>query len=71
MYDFIIGISDSSNVFVSTGRPNIDGTGIDPPDCKTLDNGVFENFILADEPFAKALWITETCVLVNNNLMYW
>ena len=55
MYDFIIGISDSSNVFVSTGRPNIDGTGIDPPDCKTLDNGVFENFILGDEPFAKAL----------------
>ena len=29
---------------------------------------VFENFILADEPFPKALRIFETCVLVNNNL---
>ena len=29
---------------------------------------VFENFILADEPFPKALQIFETCVLVNNNL---
>ena len=28
----------------------------------------FENFILADEPFAKALRIFETCALVNNNL---
>ena len=25
-------------------------------------------FILANEPFAKALWRFETCVLVNNNL---
>ena len=29
---------------------------------------VFENFILADESFPKALRIFETCVLVNNNL---
>ena len=28
----------------------------------------FENFILADEPFAKALQILETCVSVNNCL---
>ena len=35
-----------------------------PPDSIILDNWVFENFILADEPFAKAL---QTCVLVNNN----
>ena len=28
----------------------------------------FDNFILADEPFAKALRSFETCVLVNNNL---
>ena len=39
-----------------------------PPDCTILDNYVFENFILADEPFAKALRIFETCVLVNNTL---
>ena len=28
---------------------------INSPDCTILDNLVFENFILADEPFAKAL----------------
>ena len=39
-----------------------------PPDCKILDKWVFENVILADQPFAKALWIFETCVSVNNNL---
>ena len=26
-----------------------------PPDCIILDNWVFENFMLADEPFAKPL----------------
>ena len=31
-------------------------------------NRVYNNFILADEPFAKALRSLETCVLVNNNL---
>ena len=30
--------------------------------------GVFDNFILAEELFAKALRSFETCVLVNNNL---
>ena len=34
----------------------------------TLDHWVFENFILADEPFAKDLRDFETCVLINNNL---
>ena len=36
-----------------------------PTNCTILDNQVFENFILADEPFAKPLQIFETCVLVN------
>ena len=31
-------------------------------------NRVYNNFILANEPFAKALRSLETCVLVNNNL---
>ena len=39
-----------------------------PSDCLVLCNWVFDNFILADEPFAKALQSFETCVLVNNNL---
>ena len=38
-----------------------------PPDC-ILDNWVFENFILADERFAKTLRVFETCVPVDNNL---
>ena len=39
-----------------------------PPNCPIFSNWVFDNFILADEPFAKALGNLETCVLVNNNL---
>ena len=39
-----------------------------PPDCPILCNLVFENFILANELFHKALRIFETCILVNKNL---
>ena len=39
-----------------------------PPDCPILNNRVFNNFILADELFAKALRNLKTCVLVNYNL---
>ena len=39
-----------------------------PPNCIILNSSVFENFILADKPFAKALRIFETCVSVNLNL---
>ena len=39
-----------------------------PPNCNILDSWVFENFILADEPFARAFQIFETCVLIDNNL---
>ena len=35
--------------------------------CTILDRRVFENFVLADKPFAKTLQIHETCVLANNN----
>ena len=54
-------------VFDSIGEPNMDGIGINPPDWFILDNWVFENFILANEPFAKALQIFETWVAINNN----
>ena len=40
-----------------------------PPDCIIFDNWVFDNLILADELFAKALRRFETCVLINNNLL--
>ena len=39
-----------------------------PPNCIILDSSVFENFLLADKPFAKALRIFETFVSVNLNL---
>ena len=50
-------------------KPDIipDISVINPPDCIILDNWVFENFILANEPFAKALQIFETYKSVNNN----
>ena len=39
------------------------------PNCTILNNWVFQNFTLADEPFAKALQSFKICVLVNNNLL--
>ena len=39
-----------------------------PPDCLISCNWVFNDFILANEPFAKAWQSFETCALVNNNL---
>ena len=41
-----------------------------PPDCPILCHWVFDNFILADERFEKALISLETCVLVNNSLCW-
>ena len=40
----------------------------DSLNCPILCIWVFDNFILAEKLFGKALWILETCVLVNNNL---
>ena len=39
-----------------------------PSNCRILCNSVFDNFILVEELFAKALQSFETCVLPNNNL---
>ena len=39
-----------------------------PPDCSILCQCVFDNFILAEELFEKALWSLESCVLVSNKL---
>ena len=38
------------------------------PGCAILYNWVFDNFILADELFVKALPSFKTCILVNSNL---
>ena len=51
-----------SNPVFSNGLKNIPKNS---HDCPILNNRVFDNFILADKPFAKALRTIETCVLVN------
>ena len=52
-----------------TGRPNIPSeANRNYPNRTILENWVVENFILADEPFAKALHMFEACVSVKNNL---
>ena len=52
--------------YISCGIPAINSPRT-PSYYIILKNWVFENFILVHEPFAKALRISETCVLVNNN----
>ena len=37
------------------------------PDCTILYSRVFEKYLLAVEPFAKALGVFETCISVNIN----
>ena len=54
-----------SNPVFSNGRKSLPKN---PPSCPISCNWVFDNFMLADKPFVKALRSFETCVLVNNNL---
>ena len=56
------------NTPIGLNKKDITGKGLKRPDCIILDSYVFENFMLADEPFAKILQSLETCVSVNNNL---
>ena len=53
------------NPFFSNGPKSLPKN---PPDCLILCSLVFDNFIFADEPFAKTLRTLETFILVNNNL---
>ena len=68
----ILLASNGLSTFFIKGKPSFsNGPKILPknhPDCPILCNSVFDNFILADETFAKTLGSLETCVLVNNNL---
>ena len=65
-------LANGLNTFPITGKPVFSNSRRSlpksPPKCIILDNWVFENFILADEPFTKALRIIETCVLVKKDL---
>ena len=57
---FLIGV---------TGRPNISSqANRNYSNCTIWENWYFENFILADEPFAKALHMFQSFVSVNNSL---
>ena len=62
-------LANGLNTFSIKGNPvfNIGPKGLpkNPFDCFIWCNWFFDNFILAEELFAKAL---QTCVLVNNNL---
>ena len=64
-------LANSLSIVLIKGKPVFsNGCTKNPLDCPTLCNWIFDNFILADEPFAKAIWSLRTCVLVDNNL-YW
>ena len=45
----------------------IDKGPMRPPNCTVLDSRVYDNFILADELFARALQNLETCRSHDNN----
>ena len=61
----LIAFDIKGNPAFSNGPSNLPKN---PPDWIIFDNWVFDNLILADELFAKALRRFETCVLVNNNV---
>ena len=47
---------------------NISRRSKNPPNCTILDSWVFENLILLDEAFTKALRMLKNFVFVKNNL---
>ena len=53
--------------FFLKGHHGLKSVPRNPPDCTGLDNWVFDNFILADELFAKALQRFASCLSVSNN----
>ena len=57
-----------SILLITTTAGFIKSRKLNLPNCIILDSYVVEDFILADETFAKASRIFEACVLVNNNL---
>ena len=57
--------SIKGNPVFSNGPKSLPKT---PSDCFILCNWVFDNFIIAEDLFAKALRSFESCVIVNNNL---
>ena len=64
-------LANSLSTFFIKGKPVFSNgprsLSKNPPNCNILGSWVFDDFIPADEPFAKALWSLETCVSVDNN----
>ena len=60
------------STFFIKGKPVFSNGPMCPPknlaDFPILCNWVFDNFTLADKPFAKTLQSLKTCVLLYNNL---
>ena len=66
-------LANSSSTFYIKGKPDLNNNDSkillgNPPDCLILENWAFDNFILAEELAAKALWSLWSCALVNNSL---
>ena len=55
-------------LYIALGWFNTRWKRLNPPNFIILVSWVFDNFMLADESFAKVLQILETYVSVNNNL---
>ena len=75
MFYCSVSIANGLSTFPVKGNPvfinSFKSLPRNPPACPILCNWVFDNFILAEELFAKALESLElqrTCILVNNNL---
>ena len=66
-YSFGIELTNDSNS-LAVKLDISDGPSINRPNGAVLDNWFFLNFILAEEPFAKALRVFGTCVWVNDKL---
>ena len=65
-------LANGLSIFPIKGNPvftnDIKSLPKNPLDCPILCNWVFDNFMLAEELFAKASQSLETCVLGNENL---
>ena len=66
-------LTDGFNIFFIIDKPVLSNgprvlTKNSNTDCPILDNWLFENVILADEPFAKTLQFLETRLLVDDSL---
>ena len=67
----VLKLTDGLSTFLIKGNPDFSNgpknLPRNPPDCSILCSWVFDNVILADELFPKALQSFKTCVLIDSN----